>query len=314
MMTSYRVPSLVVLSIATLTSVAPAETEEAAREVSIQATIPLSGDFLAFGFDSLWMMSGQRLARISAADNSVLDIAIEGATSNRGIAIGEGAIWIPDVGSGTIYEIDPRKNQVVMKIPCDMRGTEGSIGVGEGAVWAVTAEDGNKMLAKYDAKTGGEIARIALPSKGFGVLVDFGAVWVTGTEKGELYRIDPETNRIAAAIALHARPRFLTSGEGSVWVLNQGDGTVQRIEGKTGSLLATIQTSARGGGGDIAAGGGFVWVSSGLLPVLQIDPTTNSLRGKFKAPLELDLGDAIRYGSGSLWVSGSRVFRIKPPE
>jgi streptogramin lyase len=300
-----------------LTAVAPAKTEEAAREVvSIQATIPRSGDFIAFGFDSLWMISGQRLARISTADNSVVDIRVEGLTGqNRGIAIGEGAVWLSDVGGSTVHAVGPRTNQVVATIKtAKLRGTEGSIGVGEGSVWVVISENRNRVLARYNTRTGAEIARIALPSTSSGVLVDFGAVWVTGTEKGELYRIDPESNHIAATIALHARPRFLTSGEGSVWVLNQLDGTVQRIDGKTGKLLATIEAGAAGGGGDIAAGGGFIWVTSLLLPVIQIDPTTNSVRGKFRAPSSVDMGDAIRYGSGSLWVSGGSVFRITPPE
>ena len=176
----------------------------------------------------------------------------------------------------------------------------------------VIAENRNRVLASYDAKTGAEIARIALPSTSNGVLVDFGAVWVAGTEKGELYRIDPESNQIVATIALHAKPRFLTSGEGSVWVLNQLDGTVQRIEGKTGELLATIETGVPGSS-DITAGGGFIWTSSQLLPVIQIDPTTNGLRGKFRAPSNVDMGDYIRYGSGSLWVSGGSVSRITPP-
>ena len=222
---------------------------------------------------------------------------------------------VSDVGGSTIYAVDPRTNQVVTTIKtAELRGTEGSIGVGEGAVWVVISEDRNRVLARYDAKTGTEVARIALPSTSSGVLVDFGAVWVTGTEKSELYRIDPESNRIAAAIALHARPRFLTSSEGSVWVLNQLDGTVQRIDGKTGTLLATIEAGANGAGGDIASGGGFIWVTSLVLPVIQIDPTTNSLRGKFRGPNGVDMGDAIRYGGGSLWVSGGSVFRITPPE
>src|SRR5206468_12167931 len=117
-----------------------------------------------------------------------------------------------------------------------------------------------------------------------------------------------------ATITLRTRPRFLASGEGSVWVVNQGDGTVQRIDGKTGALLATIEAGATGEGGDIAVGGGYVWVTTMLVPVIQIDPKTNAVRGKFKRPAGIYLGDAIRYGGGSLWVSGSSVFRIKPPE
>ena len=96
-------------------------------------------------------------------------------------------------------------------------------------------------------------------------------------------------------------------------VLNQGDGTVQRIDGKTGSVVATIETvTGYRGGDDIVVGGGYVWVTlKGNLPVLQIDPKTNTLVRIFKG---FGMGDAIRYGADSLWVSGSEIFRIRPPD
>jgi hypothetical protein len=37
----------------------------------------------------------------------------------------------------------------------------------------------------------------------------------------------------------------------------------------------------------------------------------HTLIRKFKG---FGMGDAIRYGAGSLWVSGSNIFRIKPPD
>jgi hypothetical protein len=49
-------------------------------------------------------------------------------------------------------------------------------------------------------------------------------------------------------------------------------------------------------------------------PVLKIDPSTNRLTGKFKPPRgETGLKDAIRYAAGSLWVSGTALFRVEPP-
>lgn len=70
-------------------------------------------------------MSEGRLARVNAKDNSVVDLAIpkgEGGAmladidKYRGIAIGEGAVWIPDVGNSVIYKVDPETNQVAMTI------------------------------------------------------------------------------------------------------------------------------------------------------------------------------------------------------
>jgi streptogramin lyase len=310
--------AIVLAATALATSAVVATADDFAGEISLLATIPRGGDFMGFGFDSLWMMGGSKLVRVNPSDNSFAEIPIEGAVGKyRGIAIGEGAVWVPDVGSQIIFKVDPQKNQVVSKISADISDSEGSIGVGAGSVWAVTGVGSKLKLTRYDAKSGTEQTNITLPpfSGSSGVIFDFGYVWITDSINHALYRVNPNANQIAATIPLHSSPRFLTSGDGSVWVLNQGDGTVQRIDGKSGEILATIDAKATGGGGDIAFGGGSVWVTTMSVPVIRIDPVTNSLRGKFKRPSGLfGVGDAIRYGAGSLWVSGSSIFRIRPPQ
>jgi virginiamycin B lyase len=158
---------------------------------------------------------------------------------------------------------------------------------------------------------GTQEAAVSLPSRSSGVIVAFGSVWITGTGNDELYRVDPTTNQIAATIDLRSNPRSLAVGEGTVWVHNEGDGTVQRIDGKSGDLVATIETGAVGKGA-MTIGGGFVWVSTHAVPIIQIDPRTNSVRGKFK--VEMSEYSTIRFGSGSLWLSGGSIRRIKPPE
>jgi virginiamycin B lyase len=287
-------------------------------KLEVQAKIPVGGDFMAFGFDSLWMMSGARMMRVNPADNSVTEIKVDGALgSYRGIAVGEGAIWIPATGSKTIYKLDPITNSVVRQLAVDFYDSEGSIGVGEDAVWIVAAgEKFHAVLTRFNSETGALEANIPLEQGSIAALVDFGSVWVTNNQKNELYRIDPKTNSVVSATSLHERPRFLASGEGAIWVLNQGDATVQRVDGKTGTVVATIETvSGYRGGGEIVVGGGYVWVTlTGDLdtyPVVQIDPKTNTLLRMFKG---YGMGDAIRYGAGSLWVSGSNIFRIKPPD
>ena len=285
-----------------------------ADKLVIQAKIQRKGKrgFLGFGFDSLWMMSGKRLARVNAADNSVIDIEVPGGGRYRAMAIGEGAVWVPAASKHMIFKVDPIANKLVREIPAQMLSSEGSIGAGEGGIWVITATgSGDTNLTRFNPASGAVDAIIPLPSNSAGVVVDFGAVWVTGTNKGELYRIDPTTNTITSTVELHEWPRFIASGEGSLWVLNQSDGTVQRIDGKTAELQATIETGLSGNGGEIACGGGYVWVSAPGTPVAQIDPRTNTLVRKFKGG---PMGDAIRYGAGSLWVSGSAIYRISPPD
>jgi streptogramin lyase len=307
--------SLHALLFAILLSPASAQAQESGspdslKEIVVQAKIPKHGDFMGFGFDSLWMMSSGALIRVDPADNSFTETEIKGSFGRyRGIAIGEDAVWIPDVGADIIFKVDPQSLQVLKEIPVDMQGSEGSIGVGEGAIWVVI--DADSALVRFNVESGTQEAKIALPSSGAGVVVDYGSVWVTADRADELYRIDPKANKLVSTIPVHASPRFIASGENSIWVLNQGDGSVQRIDGETGAVIATIDAGLAGGGGDITTGGGFIWVTTRRIPMVQIDPRRNSVVGKFGA---LAMGDAIRYGAGSVWISGPSIFRVQPPE
>jgi hypothetical protein len=103
-------------------------------ELTVRAEIPRSGDFMAWGFDALWMMAGET-------------------------AIHENSEWIPDARNERIHKFDPIANKLVLTIPVPFSGTEGSIGVGEGTV-SITAR-GN-VLARFNALTGAMEATIKL--------------------------------------------------------------------------------------------------------------------------------------------------------
>ena len=279
---------------------------------------------MAFGFDALWMMSDGRLVKVNASDNSFLDIEIptgedsgllSGLDKYRALAVGEGAIWVTDIASATIYKVDPQSNQVVSTIPTDIFGSAGSIGVGEGSIWVITFDDHNKTLTRYDAASSAVKAQIKLPRPSVGVLVGYGSVWVTAASAGELYRIDPRTNQIAATIAIHGASPIVAAAEDSVWVFYDTEGIVQRIDASTGAIVATIETgvSDMESDGDIAAGGGFIWMITRGSILSKIDPATNSAKRTFAPRPGTSMGRRVRYGAESLWISGSSIFRISPP-
>lgn len=294
-------------------------------ELAVQTAIARSGFDLGLGFDSLWMMSDGRLARVNLNDNTIADIEIpvgDGAAAlpdiakYRGVAVGEGAVWITDVGNSVIYKVDPQTNVLAMTITTDVFGADGSIGVGEGAVWVITFDNHDKTLARYNTQTGAVEAKIALPEPGEGVVVAYGAVWVTAAKQAELYRIDPATNRIVSTTALHASSHIIGAGEDSIWIAFDTDGVAQRVDAHTGAVIATIATGASDmeSDGDIAIGGGFVWIITRSSLIARINPKTNVLAGRFKVQSGTVVGRRLRYAADSLWISGGSIFRIKTPE
>src|SRR5215218_7663827 len=81
---------------------ADAAKERSIDELTVTAEIARDGDFMAYGFDALWMMAGSTLVRVGGQTNAVGDIPVPETTRRvRGLAIGEGAVWIPDAVSGT---------------------------------------------------------------------------------------------------------------------------------------------------------------------------------------------------------------------
>jgi virginiamycin B lyase len=294
-------------------------------DLVVEVTIPRAGFDLAFGFDSLWMMCGERLVRVNPTDNSIIDIDIplsDAALSLpeivrfRGIAIGEGAVWVPDIGGSVIHKIDPQTNALVMTMPTDMFGGGGNIGVGEGSVWVITFAERDKAVTRYNAASGEIEAKIVLPQAGKAVLVDHGKVWVTAARAPELYQIDPKDNQLTATIPLHGTTNVLGSDGDAIWIPYESDGVAERIDPGAGQVAASIVTGAADmeTDGDIAAGGGFVWIITRSSLIARIDAETNALVGTFRAKAGTVIGRRIRYGAGSLWVSGGSIFRFQAPD
>src|SRR5580700_3437359 len=139
---------MAVLMLVALKSIGTAAVAEVpSQEIRVEAALPQAGTVMVTGFDSVWMMSTvtNQLVRIHSGDNSVTVIPISGAVGpfwSSGMAVGEGAIWVPDIERSMIYKIDPQANQVVKEITADLIGGRGpggkfAIAVGEGAVWAI---------------------------------------------------------------------------------------------------------------------------------------------------------------------------------
>jgi virginiamycin B lyase len=280
---------------------------------------------LVFLDGALWALGEGKVLRLDPNDGSVAELALPESPNTallglleryRGLAAGEGFLWVPDLASSTIVKIDPAKRAVVGSVPTDIFGSRGSVGIGEASVWVVTFDARDKRLTRYSAETGVLQAQIDLPGPGLAVLVAYGEVWVTATNRPELYRIDPRANAVAAVIPLLAPSPLLEAAEGSLWVSSDATGIVQRIDPSTGQVLATIETGALDmeSDGDLASGGGFLWTINRAAVIARIDPANNTVLGLYRPPSgPSSSGRRIAFGAGSLWLSGSGLFQVKAP-
>jgi DNA-binding beta-propeller fold protein YncE len=175
------------------------------------------------------------------------------------VAVGEDGVWVGGGGcSGSVSRVDPDTNKVVAAMPV---GFVLDVAVGAGAVWAVGGVcSGGKTIG------------------------------------GAVFRIDPRQNEVTATIPLDLRrsgrsarlPYDLAAGEGAVWVplsFSPTSGEVVRLDPHTNAVAARIP--ARGWTGELAVGGGAVWVLSHPewtdetsvqgASLLRIDPSTDAV-------------------------------------
>lgn len=304
---------LTVSILATFFTVAAKADAIKAEDLQIEAEIPKNGTNMAFGHDALWVASGFSVLRIDPNDNSVQEVALEGASQKqRRILIGPNSVWIADVGTNKLFRIDPNSGATLFTIPAEMFSSSGSIAAGAESVWVITAENFEKTLSRFDSNTGMFQAKIDLPAIGFGIAFAGGHVWVSSGQKDEIYRVDPSSDTLVQTIPTASSPRMMVGAAGSLWVHTIGDGSVQRIDGETGEIVATILAELPLGAGEIIANDNGISVSTPYqMQFLSIDASTNSVAMRVTGRQGAD-DHAV--GAGSLWLGGSKIRRVVPPQ
>jgi len=274
--------------------------------------LPSSADWITFGFGSVWVVNYRpdRVSRVDTATNRlVADIPI-GRNGCLGILSTADRIWVATCGDGVVNAIDPRSNTIVQRVSVPIKdGREGAFAIVDGDLWIPdnVSDTSSSSVVRVNARTGEIMARVATGARSDVVVAGFGAVWVASSGTGIITRIDPSANRIVARVAVGESPKFMAAGEGALWVQNRADGSVSRIDPSTNREVARIAAHAPTRAGDIAAGGGAVWLSVDGLPVTRIDPRTNTVTHQYVGGSG---ADAIRWGYGSLWVADHKVGQL----
>jgi hypothetical protein len=255
---------------------------EAAGATRIELTG--SPDWVALAAGSAWVAVGGGVRRVDATTGEPDGLIVVPGVMCLGFDVGFDSLWAGSCDRHLLARIDPSSGGLdtpFIDLPVARLQEEGSIGVGDSGVWLVSSEH---ELLHLDPVINQVDARWPLPVGAAAVREGLGSVWVTVSDTDALLKIDPADPRTSQTIAVGGRPRFLSIGEGSVWVMNQADGTVSRVDAG-GAVVATIDVSdAPIRGGDIAVGGGSVWVRTEQDLVVGIDPATNSIEHRYGPP------------------------------
>lgn len=280
-------------------------------------TIPGYVDFLAADGEAVWATNEDRVEKLQV-DHSHPVATIEVPGPCGGMVVSHGSLWVASCKERSVYRLDLQSGEVAARIPSGLADPDGelSLTAGAGSVWVLSGADG--VLSRIDVESNELSGAIAVLPNSFCAAFGDDSVWITnsgspgGTAPGSVQRIDPATNEVAATIPAGPAPRFLAAGEGAVWTLNWGDGSVTRIDPRTNQAVAHLELGMEGGGGDIATGGGKVWIRGTKVLLASLDPVTNQVTTIYGPPAG---SGAVRVAGDLVWVTAhdtKTVWALRP--
>lgn len=267
----------------------------------------------------------------------------------RGLAAGDGIIWVSVKETKTLVRIDPKTNAITKTItltapPCPgmtfafdamwvpLCGTAGIARV-DPKTNAVTAtiskglqavtgplttgagslwsiSDGKGTLARIDPVAGAVVAEVYTGGGSESVAVGQDTLWVGNAATNMVARISAYTNLLDEWITVGKGPIGVAVGEGAVWTLNSKDASVSRVDTKTNKLAETMKLGVPFVAGQITVGEGSVWVSAAGLPLARIDPRTNRVAQIFTGVG----GGMVVVAEGAVWIAADAktLWRVDP--
>ena len=241
---------------------------------------------------------GKGIGRFDGTTGALIDsLLIDGGTCEA-LDAGFGSAWTATCSGPGLVRIDPATGATTsIDLDGHIPDSEASIGAGEGGVWIVVG-NGDRELIRVDPATNTVSNRYPIKGSVEAVRAGLGAVWVSDSPLSVIHRVDPASGAIVATINVGTTPQFLAVGEGAVWTMNQDSGSVSRIDPATNTVVATIELGEQVRGGDIAVGGGYLWLRGSRTLLFQIDPATNEIVARYGPPA----------GSGSVAADDTAVW------
>lgn len=216
---------------------------------------------IAAGFGSLWLTSirGETLRRISPQTGRPDGPRIKLSGTPYKVATGFGSVWVTDLRDGLVERVDPKTERVLGKPirigprTCNEAAEQRSEDEVNDVVVDCGAPAAILAAGKYIW-----VSNLRGPAvkKGEATDVQVGQ----GIPNGQVWRIDPRTNKVVGApIAVPVRPLAMAGDASSIWVIGVETDTLTRIDTRTGKVDAR-PIGIGNAPTDVALGYGKVWV------------------------------------------------------
>ncbi len=245
-------------------------------------TVTGGPDRLVLAGGSAWVTTAGGLTRLDGVTGVPRGTISLGSPVCAAMDVGFRSVWVPLCGTPAVLRIEEFTGQVQARIGLPVAGLRdgSSLAAGAGRIWALSS--GRAQLVAIDPEKDLVAHVFAAPANASAVRAAYGSLWVTAAVDGLLYRLDPATAKVRATIAVGRGAGPLAVGEGGVWVLDETDGTVSHVDPVSGLVDAVIPVS---GGtitdGDIAVGGGSVWVRVADALVSRVDPRAGAVTTRY---------------------------------
>jgi hypothetical protein len=255
-------------------------------------------DWLAFGFDSLWVKRDNgTVLRIDPVTGDVQAEIELGPGLCQGIGVGL-AVWAcsreTSDGPVSLAQIDPETNALVATLDVNKSSDQGRLLTVEDRVWVLSggdlllgvatdgtisepielgmfctdlASDGEALwvtcpapglVARVDLARGAVTDRIELPRAWAADLGEY--LWV-GFQEG-LAQIDPVSLQVLAVYDIRgAASGAVTEAEGSAWVRAAGSPALTRIDPTSHRIVEMIEVPDLTSGGDVVVIDDSVWTT-----------------------------------------------------
>ena len=214
---------------------------------------------LALTPDAVW--TGSSLFRIDPTTMTATGPFTERAGD---IGAGEGSVWASDYNGAVVRRFDAATGKQLAEIKLPGGSAPEGIVEASGAIWVATHHGGT--LVRINPATNQIAATVVLVTPGAGgpqgIAAGLGSIWI-GTGRGVVFRVDPNTNKIAAVIPSPSDTcGGIAVGTTAVWVTSCLDDTkVTRIDPATNKVVSVLDV-----GGLVvqpAADGDTVWFVAG---------------------------------------------------